>query len=84
MIEQAQIKASLELKEVWTLKELAFYTGMKESQIYSLTSLRKIPHSKPTGGKVYFHRDKIKEWLLSGQVTTTQDIEDRANKYLNK
>lgn len=74
----------LDSKEIWTVNELAEYSGWKLAQIYKMTSNKVLPHSKPTGGKLFFERDKIKAWILSGQVMTIQDVEDKANSYMNK
>ena len=51
-------------KEVLTLDEACQYTGISRSYMYKLTSLEKIPHSKPNGKMIYFDRKKLDSWLL--------------------
>ena len=51
-------------KEVLTLDEACRYTGISRSYMYKLTSLEKIPHSKPSGKMIYFDRKKLDFWLL--------------------
>ena len=49
-------------KEILTLNECCFLTGMAPSSIYKLTSSGKIPHWKK-GNKLRFDKTKIIEWL---------------------
>lgn len=64
----------LENKSVWSISDLCDYTGMSRGYIYQLTSRRAIPHSKPTGGRVFFDRDTIKAWLLHNEVSTAESL----------
>jgi len=68
----------LTTKEVLTFKEACFYTGMKESYMYKLTSSGKIKHSKPQGGKIYFSRVELEKWLLQNPVKTTDQTKMEA------
>ena len=68
----------LSTKEVLTFKEACFYTGIKESYMYKLTSSGKIPHSKPQGGKLYFKRTDLESWLLQNPAKTTDQIKMEA------
>lgn len=59
-------------KDVWSVEELAEYTGWSKSHIYRLTSRHQIPHYKPKGGNIFFRRSEIEQWLtgrggLSGE-----------------
>ena len=51
-------------KDVLTMEEACAYTGISRSYMYKLTSLEKIPHSKPAGKMIYFEREKLNSWLL--------------------
>ena len=51
-------------KEVLTLDEACRYTGISRSNMYKLTSLEKIPNSKPSGKMIYLDRKKLNFWLL--------------------
>lgn len=69
-------------KKKLTLKEASLYTGYKESYLYKLTSCKKIPHSKPCGGSIFFDRDELEEWLSRNRVNTSDEIEEEADKFI--
>ncbi len=73
--------ALLGSKNVLTLDEVAIITGLKKGYIYRLTSEQKIPHYKP-GGRVYFKKDEVEEWLLQNRVATMSEIDSRATTYI--
>lgn len=62
-------------KKKLTLKEAALYTGYKESYLYKLTASKKIPHSKPSGGAIFFDREELEHWLGKNSVKTAENIE---------
>lgn len=72
--------ALLGSKNVLTLDEVAIVTGLKKGYIYRLTSEQKIPHYKP-GGRVYFKKDEVEEWLLQNRVATLSEIDSKATTY---
>jgi excisionase family DNA binding protein len=51
-------------KEVLTFEETCDFTGISRSYLYKLTSVGKIPYSKPNGKMLFFEKKKIVEWLL--------------------
>ncbi len=53
-------------KKVLTFAEGCEYLGYKRSYIYKLTSAGILPFSKPNGKRIYFEREKLEEWMLSG------------------
>ena len=65
-------------KEVLTFAEACAYTGLSHAYMYKLTSGRQIPHSKPTGGRVFFNRAELENWLQSNRIATDAEIADRA------
>ena len=69
-------------KPILTLSETALFLGVKESQIYKLTSQKAIPHSKPNGKIIYFVRDELIEWVRQGRVMTTSEINHAAQSRL--
>ena len=71
-------------KEILTLGEVAQYTGLAKSQLYKLTSKKKIPHYKPTGKICYFKRSEVDAWLTSNPVATESELNDRAQSYCLK
>lgn len=79
-----ETKAALCHKDVWTLSELACYTGFKESYIYKLTAMRLIPHFKPNGKSCFFRREEIENWLTSNRVATSDELNDRVAAELHR
>jgi excisionase family DNA binding protein len=75
----------LSQKNVLTFSEAAHYTGFSKSYLYKLTSLEKIPFSKPAGKMIFFDRAILEKWLLNNQ-TFHEEIENAASTYvtLNK
>ena len=68
-------------KQVMNFNDMLAYTGMSESRLYKLTSLRKIPFSK-VGRSLYFDRAQIEEWLMSNPSLTDNQLEDKFNRDL--
>ena len=72
-------------KEVLTFNEACDYTGISRSYLYKLTSLGKIPHSKPNGKMLFFEKRKLVEWLLQNKRKSQDEIEAEAVAYtMNK
>ena len=70
--------SSLRSKNIWNYKDLADYTGYKNQTLRNLVSLGEIPHSKPLGGKVFFKRTEIEEWLLKNRISSSEELETKA------
>lgn len=68
-------------KEVLTSDEAARYMGISKSYLYKLTMRQQIPHYKPNGKMCYFNREELEAWLQSNRVSTTEEINSRANTY---
>lgn len=71
-------------KEVLTCEEAAQYLGISKSYLYKLTMRGDIPHSKPNGKMCYFKRTELEQWMMRNPCATVTDINDRANRYLNR
>ena len=73
-------------KEVFTVSEVATYTGYEQSYVAKLCRMRKIPHFlSPTGGKVkFFRKADIVAWLTSYPVAMEDDLKHEAVDLLNK
>ena len=67
------------VKNVLTVDDVATIAGLSKAHIYRLTSSQEITHYKPTGGKIYFKKEEIEEWLLQNRVCTTQEIQSSAD-----
>ncbi len=58
---------------MWTIEELAVYTGYKISYLRKLCSKSKIKYHIPNGGRrIFFCKDEIIAWL-KGYTTKTQE-----------
>jgi len=68
-------------KEVLTSDEAARYMGVSKSYLYKLTMTQKIPHYKPMGKMCYFNRLELEKWLQGNRVSTTNEINQRAQSY---
>lgn len=69
-------------KRVLTFDEAAAYTGISKSGLYKLTSRGDVPHYKPRGKMLYFEREELENWLLQGKVSSSAEIDQRANEHL--
>ena len=68
-------------KEVLSIDECATFTNLSVNHIYRLTSQRAIPFYKPMGGKIYFKKKEIENWLLQGRQATDSEIKSQAKTY---
>jgi excisionase family DNA binding protein len=68
-------------KEVLTSDEAARYMGISKSYLYKLTMRQLIPHYKPLGKMCYFNRQELEAWLQANRVSTSVEIEQKAQAY---
>ena len=71
-------------KEVLTAEEAALYMGISKARLYKYTCEMQIPHYRPGGKRVYFNRLELEAWLQQNPCATTEEINDRANRYMLK
>lgn len=71
-------------KKVLTFDDVVAYTGFKPSYLYKLTSSFTIPHSKPGGGKLFFEKEDVDNWLLANKRKTHDQIDQEASTYLTR
>lgn len=77
-------KALLFKKDMMNMREASEYTGLSLSYLYKLTHTNAIPHSKPTGKKIYFEREKLDAFLKNGAVKTVSQLEEEVNTHIQK
>lgn len=65
-------------KEVLSPDECALMINISTSRLYALTSQRAIPFYKPSGGKIFFRKSEIEEWILSNRKATNKELESIA------
>lgn len=80
-MERLERIALLGAKNVLTLDETVFLTGLSKGHIYRLTSTQAIPHYKPKGRNIYFKKDEIEDWLLQNRIRTKTEINGAAITY---
>ncbi len=68
-------------KDVLTLEEVSLMTGFSVSNIYRMTSNRTIPFYKPLGGKLFFDKKEIENWLRKNKQETVAATESKAATY---
>ena len=71
-------------KKVLTFEEACEYTGIKSSYLYKMTSTKQIPFSKPNGGKIFFNKELLDNWLLQNKNKSNLEIEQEAHSYVLK
>lgn len=67
-------------KEILSFKEALAYLDVSKSFLYKLTSRRQIQFFKPNGGKIYFKKSVLNEWMQRNEYKTAQDLRERINK----
>lgn len=67
-------------KPVLGIEEAALFTGYTVRGIYEMTSKKRIPHYKQ-GGRVYFKKDELVEWMTERKVKTEREINSDAETY---
>lgn len=64
-------------KNVLTLDEVCFLTGLAKSTVYKLTANKAIPHY--TNGKhLYFKKDEVEQWLTRNRIGSQLEAEQKA------
>ena len=54
-------------KETLDVYEVAEYLNLSPSYIRKLTSIKEIPHRKPTGKRLYFVKSEIDAWIQASK-----------------
>lgn len=71
-------------KEILTLEESADYLQLSKSALYKLTSKKDIPFYNPGGKKIYFKKQELDNWVLTGKSHSIEEIDDEVNSYLSR
>ena len=84
MVERCIQGAGLATKKILSFEEAVQFTGLSKSYLYKLTSQQRIPQYRPSGKLLYFERDELERWLMQNRVSTTDEIERKAQSYCMK
>jgi excisionase family DNA binding protein len=87
LFELRQIKELLQAQEIhakdlMTMLEASSFLELSMSTMYHLTSNRKIPHYRPTNGKIYLRRIELEAWMLQNPKPTIIDLPAKGRNYL--
>lgn len=61
-----------------SVDDAAAYCNLKKSYIYKLIHEKRIPHYKPTGGKVFFKLTDLQEFVFRGRISASYEMNDMA------
>ncbi|MFP3042049.1 helix-turn-helix domain-containing protein [Treponema primitia] len=64
------------------LSEAAAYTGLSKTYLYKLIHLKKIPCYKPTGGRVFFKREELDQFIFRGKQSADYELNMLAEQIL--
>ena len=65
-----------------TANEAANFMEISKSTLYKIRCNRLVPIYKPTGGRIYFKKDDIVDYLQQNRVMSNKEIEQEAANYL--
>lgn len=71
-------------KEILSFKDALLYLDVSESFLYKLTSKKEIDFTKPNGGKIYFKKQDLDNWMLKGTSNSTRVFEENILNHLKK
>lgn len=71
-------------KQILSFSEATIYLDISKSFLYKITSSRSIPFAKPNGGKIYFKKTDLDNWMLSNTSKSVSIAELEILNHLKK
>lgn len=71
-------------KEILSFEEARIYLDVSKSFLYKKTSKKEIPFSKPNGGKLYFKKVDLDNWMLTNKYESAEFLEIEISNYLKR
>lgn len=71
-------------KEILSFREALIYLDVSESLLYKLTSSRAITFFKPNGGKLYFKKSDLDNWMTQNELKSFRVLQNEVNNHLKK
>lgn len=71
-------------KEKMSFKEALIYLDVSNSLLYKQTSSRTITFSKPNGGKIYFKKTDLDDWMNQNELKSIRVLENEINNHFKK
>lgn len=69
-------------KEILSFDEARIYLDVSQSLLYKLTSKKEVPFSKPNGGKLYFKKKDLDNWMLKNSSNSKGLLEAEILKHI--
>ncbi|MDF0719997.1 helix-turn-helix domain-containing protein [Kaistella sp. PBT33-4] len=63
-------------KEILSFQEALQYLDISSASLYKMTSESKITFYKPNGGKLYFRKVDLDNWMLQNEKKSISDLQD--------
>jgi excisionase family DNA binding protein len=70
-------------KENMNIGEAAEYCGYAKSYLYQLVHRKEMPSHKPTGGRIFFKREELDDFISRGKQNAGYETADEADAILN-
>ncbi|MFB9056698.1 helix-turn-helix domain-containing protein [Mariniflexile ostreae] len=71
-------------KEILSFKEALIYLDVSESTLYKLTANKAIEFTKPNGGKIYFKKLELDNWMLQNESKSKRASEEEVFNHLKR
>lgn len=81
-VESLEVFVRVAFKQVLTAQEAAVYIGVGYDRIRALVAQREIPHYKGPGGRSFFKKSELDEWMMGERVLTNRELELKASTFL--
>lgn len=69
-------------KDILSFREALIYLDVSESFLYKLTSKRAIEFTKPNGGKLYFKKSDLDNWMMQNESSSKVELEQEVYNHL--
>lgn len=79
-----QTMQNMQHKEILSFREAIVYLDVSESLLYKLKFNRAITFYKPNGGKLYFKKSDLDDWMTQNESKSTRVLEEEINNHLKK
>ncbi|WP_127139940.1 helix-turn-helix domain-containing protein [Flagellimonas marinaquae] len=71
-------------KEILSFREALQYMDVSQSFLYKLTSKKAIEFTKPNGGKIYFRKSDLDNWMLQNESGSARVLQTEVINHLKK
>ena len=76
----SKVVKQIQVPEIMDINDAVKFLSLSRNTIYGLTSKAKIPRYKK-GGKLYFKRSELTEWVNEGRQKTIREMVKEAESY---